>query len=484
MFKLFLRFSLLIVLLGFSHDFRLIAQEPYSINKTFSAEELKQDLDYLGRYLPKFHPDPYRYISRDSLMAFIELQKASITQPLCEREFRVYVKQIVSKIGCGHTDINASKAYTKAVKNVVRPLLPMNVFITDNLKLMVLNDLSDTDGIFPGDEIVSINDVPSGDVIRKVFSTYTSDGYITTGKRQGIRYDWFKYFYGLCYGFDSQYTLSVKHQDQIKTYQLKARPSTKDSLYISAKPAQDTIFKTKTCQFWIDKQDTNLAVIHIQSFDGRHWRRFHRKAFHYIRKHHIQHLAIDLRDNGGGDIGKGLAFMSYMIPKPYCVYFDRKPNLIPFSRRLRMPFSSRVTPVLFTLSPLELMRHGRLRHYMPGLPKHRNRYRGEIFVIVNGKTFSMSSIAASYLKYKAGAIIVGEETGGCATGSNAIVSGKLYLPHTGVNITIPIYHIYHDLPLASDGHGTFPDHPVRYTTDDIFLGKDLDMEKVRSLLRK
>ncbi|MBS1634941.1 MAG: hypothetical protein JST26_03395 [Bacteroidetes bacterium] len=481
---LFLRLWLAVLFVGPLLYSGLSAQEPYSINKTFSPEELRQDLDHLARYLPHFHPDPYRYISKDSLMKFVEFQKASITTPLTEREFRVYVKQVVAKIGCGHTDINASRAYNKAIKEVVRPLLPVNVFITDSMKLMILNDLSDTDGIFPGDEIVSIDHVPTQAILNRIFSTYTADGYINTSKRQGLRYDWFKYFYGLCYGFASEYKLGIKHQGQVTSYTLKARPSTKDSLYMSAKPAQDTIYKTKTCQFWMDKQHNDLAVIRIHSFDGRHWRKFYRKTFHYLRKHKVQNLVIDLRDNGGGDIGKGLAFMSYIIPKPFCVYFDRKPNLIPLSRHLRMPFSSRVTPILFTLSPLEFIRHGRLRHYMPGVPKHRNRYRNQVYVMVNGKTFSMSSIAASYLKYKAGATIVGEETGGCAMGSNAIVNGKLYLPHSGINISIPIYHIYHDLPLENNGRGVMPDYPVHYTVDDVFLGRDQDLEKVRALIRK
>jgi hypothetical protein len=182
----------LLILLFVSCTALRAQQEPPCIRRTFTPEQLKQDLDYLGHYLPKFHPDPYRFVSRDSLARFVELQKSRVDTAMTERQFRVLVKQIVALIGCGHTDVDASKTYTKAVKDVVRPLLPVNVYIDDSLRLFVLNNLSEDRNIFTGDEILQIDGRPVPDVLAKMFSTYSSDGYITTSKRQGMRYDWFK----------------------------------------------------------------------------------------------------------------------------------------------------------------------------------------------------------------------------------------------------------------------------------------------------
>jgi C-terminal processing protease CtpA/Prc len=143
-----------------------------------------------------------------------------------------------------------------------------------------------------------------------------------------------------------------------------------------------------------------------------------------------------------------------------------------------MGFFTRITPLLFTLSPLEYIKHGRLRHYAVHFPKHRNAYQGKLSVLVNGKSFSMSCIAATYLKYKANATIIGEETGGNIAGSNAVVSGNIILPHTKVRVFIPYYHIYHSIDAINDGHGLMPDIKTTYSASDVLEGIDVDLNKV------
>jgi len=46
----------------------------------------------------------------------------------------------------------------------------------------------------------------------------------------------------------------------------------------------------------------------------------------------------------------------------------------------------------------------------------------------------MSGVTSTYLKYKANAIIIGEETGGNAAGSNAVISGKIILPNSHLQV--------------------------------------------------
>jgi hypothetical protein len=94
----------------------------------------------------------------------------------------------------------------------------------------------------------------------------------------------------------------------------------------------------------------------------------------------------------------------------------------------------------------------------------------------------MSGVASSYLKYKADATIIGEETGGNIAGSNAVISGKIKLPHSHIQIFIPMYHLYHDIDIKNEGHGLIPDYPTHYSKDDILNGVDLDLIKVLELV--
>ena len=207
-----------------------------------------------------------------------------------------------------------------------------------------------------------------------------------------------------------------------------------------------------------------------------------RKSFKDIKQKNIQHLVIDLRDNGGGQINDGLNFLSYMIHKTLYLPFDRKPNLMALNPRYKMSFASKLTPFVFSTLMPQWPKNGRLRHYFITLPKKNKAFNGQIYVLINGKSFSMSGVAASYLKYKANAITVGEETGGNIAGSNAVVGGKFILPNSKIQILTPMYHIYHDIEVKNNGRGLIPDYPTHYSKDDIINGVDLDLIKVLELV--
>lgn len=455
----------------------------FDVHKKYSVTQILKDIDYTEKYLTKFHPDPYKYISKDSLHAFIVSIKSKIDTPLTEMQIRFYIKKIVAKIGCGHTDVAASKKYTKAIAKFNRAILPLNTFIADSNKVFVLNNLSKDTTIKPGDEILSIDNHPIKTILKTLYSVYTSDGYNETYKKQGIRYNWFKYYYSFCYGFKFEYLVKLKHKDNsISTYKLASISSLKDTLILPKKDSIAILRKTKTCTFSIINNDKSIALIDINSFKGKHWYRFFRKSFKDIKQKNIQHLVIDLRDNGGGQINDGMNFLSYMIHKTLYLPFDRKPNLMALNPRYKMSFASKLTPFVFSTLMPQWPKNGRLRHYFIALPKKQKAFKGQIFVLINGKSFSMSGVTASYLKFKANAITIGEETGGNIAGSNAVVSGKIILPNSHIQVFIPMYHIYHDIEAKNDGHGLKPDYPTHYSKDDILNGIDLDLIKVLELV--
>ncbi len=468
---------LLIYLSSFSQ------KKEFNVQKKYTVAQALKDIDYTEKYLTKFHPDPYKYISKDSLHAFIEKTKAKIDSPLTEMQLRFYIKRIVAKIGCGHTDVAASKQYTKALKKFNRPLLPINAFALDSNKLFILNNLSTDTTIKTGDEILSIDHHSTQHILNSIFSVYTSDGYNETYKKQGTRYNWFKYYYSFCYGYKLQYQLTVKHKDRsVTNYTLNALSSKKDTVILPKKDSVAYLIKTKTCKYSILDSSKSIAVIDIDGFKGRHWYRFFRRSFKDIEDKKIKHLVIDLRDNGGGQIHEGLKFLSYIIHENLFLPFDRKPNLLALNPRYKMDLASRFAPFAFCTMMPQRPKNGRLRHYFVTFPKKMHAFKGQVYVLTNGKSFSMSAVAASYLKYKANATVVGEETGGNVAGSNAVISGKIILPNSRIQILIPMYHIYHDIEVKNDGHGIMPNYHTKYSKEDVLNGVDLDLIKVLELV--
>ena len=469
---------LLIYLGGFSQS------KDFDVQKKYSVKQIIADIDYTEKYLIKFHPDPFRYITKDSLHAYVLQTKAKIDTPLTEMQIRFYIKRIIAKIGCGHTDVAASKKYTKALKKLNRPILPLNTFVVDTNRIFILNNLSKDTSIKAGDELLSINNLSTKFILKTIYSITSSDGYNETFKKQGTRFNWFKYYYSFCYGFKPTYQVKLRHKDNsISSHTLAAISSLKDTVILPKKDSVQYLRKIKTCSYSIIQNNHPVAVIDIDGFKGKHWRRFFRKSFKDIKQKNIEHLVIDLRDNGGGKIYAGLYCLSYVIQKKLWLPFDRKANLMAFNPRYKMSFGARITPLIFCTMMPQWPKKGRLRHYFLAVPKKKNAFKGNVYVLTNGKSFSMSGVAATYLKYKANATIIGEETGGNVAGSNAVISGKIVLPNSQIQVHIPMYHIYHDVDVKNNGKGLIPDYPTHFTKDDVLNGVDIDLIKVLELVK-
>ncbi|MDP2385966.1 MAG: S41 family peptidase [Bacteroidota bacterium] len=456
------------------------------LSKQYSVKQLREDLDFLEKRLTKFHPDPYHYISKDSLHLFVEEIKKQITAPLNEFQFRFLTRQIVAKIGCGHTVVSASKKYIKAVDKYNRPVFPVDVWLLDTNRIFVRDYLLNDSLLKKGDEILSIDGRSSIEIMKRVKSCFASDGFNETYKKQNLQRDRFRYFYASAYSYKTTYKVEVQTlHGETKIVELKCMYSGVDTMKIILPHDTTIIYRNTRAIFKKDPTDKSIAIIDINNFLGKKWRKFTRKTFKYLKKHpEVTNLVIDLRDNGGGRVSKGTYLMKYLIDKPFSYSFGRKPNLLVLDPRIKINVFSRLTNFGFLFCLPSHVKKGKWMHLFFSLPKKRKGFKGKIFVLTNGRSFSMSGMASSYLKYKANATIIGEETGGTLTGSNAMLSGTVVLPNTKTQIIVPLYHIHHQVKVPDTKRGLMPDFPVQYGIDDLLKKKDLEMEKVRELIKK
>jgi hypothetical protein len=93
-------------------------------------------------------------------------------------------------------------------------------------------------------------------------------------------------------------------------------------------------------------------------------------------------------------------------------------------------------------------------------------------------------MCTSFLQHKAGATVVGIETGGGAAGNCGGAYPKLILPHTRFKIRFPLYHLRYDIGKPDVGRGVIPDIPVSYGLKDLLSGKNKEMEAVYEHLDK
>jgi hypothetical protein len=456
------------------------------VTRTYSVAQMHEELDIIEKKLRKYHPDPFHYISRDSLHLFVQSLKQQIDKPLPDIKFRFYARQLVAKVGCGHTSLIPSKQYMKAVDSVNRQVFPVDVWLTDTNRVYVKKYLNKDSLLHTGDEILRINNTEVSTILKRIYTSFPSDGFNETYKKQSLQADRFRYFYASAYDFDTTYTVDIKTpRGELKTYKVHSLPSFADTLKPKSNKRYTIIYKNQKAQFKIDEKDPHLAVLDINNFGGKKWRKLMRLSFRYLRKHpEVNNLAIDLRDNGGGSVSKGNYLLTYLINKSFSLQFGRRVNLWPFQAGIKINPGARLTRGSFFIYPLSGVKDHKWVHWFPKFKKRKNHFNGQIYVLTNGRSFSMSVVTATFLKEKANATIVGEESGGTQSGSNAMLSGTVVLPYSKAQLIIPLYHIDHNLPRADTKRGLMPDYPIQYTIADYMQGRDMEIEKVRALIQQ
>jgi C-terminal processing protease CtpA/Prc len=112
----------------------------------------------------------------------------------------------------------------------------------------------------------------------------------------------------------------------------------------------------------------------------------------------------------------------------------------------------------------------------------KERYNGNIYLLIDGFTASSACFLAANLKYKANAICLGQETAGGETGCNANSFQTLVLPNSKIKIQFPIFRFNNQIAIPENHQGIIPDYYIDYSANSYLQNKDLEIEKVLELI--
>ncbi len=447
-----------------------------------TPQQMKADLDYLNKYLRKWHPSYYDYTKKEEMNAFYSRLKDSCTTATSAFNFKTSVYKAVNKVGCGHMGVWGFRSLATGKSAAV---LPLKVWVLNN-RLFIKLALKKDSMLKMGDEILEINGEKAADLIEKTAELALTDGFNRTHKTYSLEYAFNAYHYFI-YEKQDNYALKIKNRAgdvsdvNIPSDTLKNEFTT----YKMLKDTTNRVITGNAVTLYKTDFDTSTMVIDIDNFNGSRQGKTFKKIFRHLRTHHIKNVVIDLRDNGGGNVFRGHKFLTYFLDAPITpIVISRKPNLTFINPHFKGGFFEKITPILFTLNPLQYPNKNGWNHCFLFFKKYRNHFDGNVYVMTNGGTFSMASYIASYLKHKKQAIVVGEETGGSEYGSRGMAGGHITLPNSEVRIQFNIYQMTHRLKIEDRGHGVMPDHATQYSIEDKLTMKDLDIEMIKNLIKK
>lgn len=403
-------------------------------DKKYAKWALQEDFAQLQNLIESNHPK--LYTDRKKLSELYVSQYELIEDGMTELQFFRLVSPIASALNCGHTSLNLSSEYQRKASTEGK-YFPLPLRFLNNRAYIVQNEKAKD--IPLGSELIRINGQTTQEMITTLFENMSADGQNQTRKVLFLN-DWFGYLYhnyidyfGV---FDITYltpmgTTGTAHIEGVTQKELR-------EIYTPA-------YLNRTVPYLSEFYD-DYAVLTLYTFSANgayslnDFNSFIDAFFEQCSQKKIEHLILDVRDNGGGEPRVASHLFSYL-------------------EKIEQPYFSTSSP-----------------NYYDGLkdpiPFARNHYDHALYVLMNGGSFSTSGHLLALLKSQDVGIFIGEESGGSFACSDS--SKDFVLTHTKIQFrsSTQIWKVAAEGLLP--GRGIIPDFEVIPTIEEyLYQNKDV-----------
>lgn len=469
-------------------------------------DQLKEDVDYAYAKLQQMHPQLYWYIPRQELKHKFDSLKQTLNEPLTPLQFYFKLQPVIAGIREGHLSLRIPrKKFTKKeIKKLEnqKGLFSRFEYYISNDQMYIIQNNDSIEDIQPGTEILSINNVPISNYIKKYRSLISSDGYNTTFQPYFLK-DLFFNYYTAENGLADKATIETLYKGEKHTYTLnrefksdtdfekdkemkKRTQEKKLNDYVAASNSYNRSFK------FLDK-DSAIAYIKVKSFSREFSDEFYKKTFSKIKSAKSRYLIIDVRNNYGGSLYEINNLYSYLADKPFTLIkpsqvtsrdIPLRTNYFRKSDPLEFAFKSIAYPSYFFAQAFSTYKKdGKVFYKMkadkPTKP-NKEAFNGKVFVLINGGSFSASSIITAKLKNDKRATLVGEETGGANDGTVAGFYSYQKLPNSEIRFPIGLLLVQPNINFSDSKKGVVPDVFVHESMQDIIEKKDPQLDWIRN----
>jgi len=282
--------------------------------KTFSKEEIIQDLKYLKSELIAKHPNLEIYTDQSQLHNFIE--NIELKDSIPELEAYALMASTNQFIKDGHTLFYPNEQFLKNNTQHGK-YFPIQAF-WDGEKLFTIKDYSHSGKLKLGAEIISIEEINAKELIKNMLQKMMRDGNNTTYPIWVLNSYFFEY-YSFFYGCKSEYKIETLHEGIKDSLELKGIPRTEIFLQIKNSRKNDKGIYVE----FIPNQNT--AILTIKDWHNNNLKKYYKQNFKkelkeiigQINEKNISNLIIDVRNNQGGEPKNSKYLLSYLLDNPF-----------------------------------------------------------------------------------------------------------------------------------------------------------------------
>lgn len=405
-----------------------------SPQRVYSADELKADFEQFRQEI--LNKNPLRFANRQELIHTFETQSHQIRNGMFEWEFYRVLTPIIAKVNCSHTYLQPSRDYENYLVNEGK-FLPLEIKVIRGRAYIYQNFSSIL--IPVGAEVVSINGKSISEIVTLFLNNLAADGKNLTRKYYMINRNFSLYFQRFIDQPDEFIIKYVDPQDgQTKQVQVIALTHAAQAAntvqgVIPTPPVDNSAYSQHF--------QKNYAILTIRSFAFYHnhskLRFFIDHFFNEVATKKIPDIIIDLRGNSGGNSLCTAHLLSYLIsvPTPY--------------------FAKDSTAYELTL---------------PILPA-KKAFSGKVRILADGGSIGATGHLISLLKYHKIGILIGEETGGTYTYTDA--AQYVVLKNTGLRLYCSTREFKTEVSGFTPDRGILPDVEITPALSDYLSGRDL-----------
>ena len=349
---------------------------------------------------------------------FLKAEKSEIDAANNDDDFQKAVNAALKKFGASHTALNAPRLANIRLTGAMVGIGISTHVVPDGLLVTrtVYDAPAERGGIVAGDTITLVDGKPAK-------TTAGIEG------REG-----------------TDVTVTVRHSDK----------STED--YILTRRKFSAVRQEEL--HWVDK---NTVRLEISTFGFTYDRA--RVAGFMNEAQASQNLILDLRENGGGEIGNLRHLLGFLVPpsKPVGMFIDRN---------IFNAYVAANHPPTSDLATIEKGTKIRLQPMTPDIPV----YKGRLIVLIDGQSGSASEIIAQGLRDVWGAKIIGTKSAGAVLVSLYVsASNGFYLQYpTSDYVTINGVRL--------EGLGVTPDYIVEAPSVHVPNAPDPAVDKAMAVL--
>jgi hypothetical protein len=466
--------------------------EPQKLRMT----ALYEDFDLTIAALKEAHPGLYWYTTKMQFDSMASVQKAKIRASMTSLQFYNVILPVVECVKEGHTFVRLDPV-TQAFMQFRGRFFPLYIKII-NQKVYVMHDYGALK--LKGMLLTKINGLPIDSIMKTFLSYEPSDGFNQTSKYKWIEENAkFNLYFSRCFPQNRSFSIQVKDAETNEVY------NHQDISSIGLKQLKDNysnVLKTIPNASYVEPAtlkfipETNSAVLTVNSFSQSAYknanivyRDFISQAFEKIRAQRSRNLIIDIRNNGGGSEGYEDYLFSYLVHKDYQKYYYVQASAYSFSFYEHTDYKMD----WLTLDSIMKAEHkqsadGRLLRKDEILPHQKPQqkpFTGNIYVLTSGLTYSAGATFVTLLKNYTNAFFIGEEVGGGYYGNSSGIRLTLLLPHSKLEIGIPLlkFSLVTKDEKVPFGHGLQPDLAVQPTISQFLNGYDAEMEAAKTFIK-